>query len=309
MANQKYVEGIRKFNRYYANVLGKIDQEIYNRPYSLLEARVLSELHENQGAIAKDIREKLGIDRGYMSRIVQKFEDERLIEKKQSAEDKRQQLLFLAEPGEAVYRRLVEHANQEVAKMVSALSQNHLRGLTTAMETIEALLETAAPPKRRVLIRPFGPGDVGFVAHLHGTLYHQTYKFGQVFEYYVMKGLTGFMMDREGGELWIAEINGEIAGSIAITKADEETAQLRWFILDEKFQGQGIGQQLMDTAMAFCRSQHYRRVFLWTVNTLEAARYLYGKYGFALTEEKPNTEWTGTELFEERWDLELEKEQ
>ncbi|TWT09325.1 helix-turn-helix domain-containing GNAT family N-acetyltransferase [Planomicrobium sp. CPCC 101079] len=308
MAEMKHVENIRKFNRYYANVLGKIDQEIYNRPYSLLEARVISELHDKKGAIAKEIRGKLGIDRGYMSRIFQKFEADELIEKQQSPDDKRQQLLYLTDAGEAVYRNLADHANLELAKMVDSLEDPELTKLTTAMATIETLLQGANSSPEQVAIRPFRAGDVGYVAYLHGILYSRTYHFSESFEYYVLKGLAEFMVNREGGELWIAEVNGEIAGSIAITKATEDTAQLRWFVLDENYQGLGIGKQLMDTALAFCRAQRYRQVFLWTVNSLGAARYLYERYGFMLTEEKPNHEWTDGELVEERWDLELAAE-
>ncbi|WKA53034.1 bifunctional helix-turn-helix transcriptional regulator/GNAT family N-acetyltransferase [Planococcus shixiaomingii] len=305
MPEMKHVERIRKFNRYYANVLGKIDQEIYNRPYSLLEARVISELHDKQGAIAKDIREKLGIDRGYMSRIFQKFEADELIEKKQSPDDKRQQLLYLTEAGETIYRDLVDNANLELSKMVDQLADPDLAKLTTAMKTIETLLHGAAPTPDQVVIRPFRAGDIGYVAYLHGIVYGKTYHFSESFEYYVLKGLTEFMANREGGELWIAEVNGEIAGSIAITKATDDIAQLRWFVLDENYQGLGIGKQLMKTALAFCRAQQYRQVFLWTVNILGAARYLYESNGFVLTEKKPNTEWADTELYEERWDLKL----
>ncbi|MGI2326819.1 bifunctional helix-turn-helix transcriptional regulator/GNAT family N-acetyltransferase [Planococcus sp. YIM B11945] len=299
-----HVEQIRKFNRFYANVLGKIDQEINNRPYSLIEARVISELHANPSAIAKNIREKLGIDRGYMSRIIHKFETGGLVEIQQSPTDKRQQLLQLTETGKAVFAELTAHANQEVAKMIEPIPKHNLATLTQAMEAIESVLEPDLV-KNQVVIRPHGPGDVGYVAHLHGTLYGHTYQFGKVFEYYVLKGLTEFMKNTTGGELWIAEVNGHIAGSIAITKSADETAQIRWFILDEAHHGQGIGKQLMDTAMDFCREQDYRHVFLWTVNILGAARYLYGKYGFTLTEEKPNNEWTDQKLIEERWDMDL----
>ena len=122
-----------------------------------------------------------------------------------------------------------------------------------------------------------------------------------------MKGLADFMLDHEGGQLWVAEINGKAAGSIAITKTNESVAQLRWFVLDEAYHGLGVGNQLMETALDFCRQQGYQQVYLWTVSVLEAARHLYGKYGFSLTEEKPNVEWTESTLIEERWDLNLQK--
>jgi N-acetylglutamate synthase-like GNAT family acetyltransferase len=120
-----------------------------------------------------------------------------------------------------------------------------------------------------------------------------------------MKGLTEFMINTDGGELWVAEADNKIVGSIAITKSSDTIAQLRWFVLDEDYQGMGIGKKLMETALNFCKEKNYQHVFLWTVSTLHTARYLYQKYNFRKTEEKPNEEWTGTKLIEERWDLEI----
>lgn len=308
MKSIQYVEKIRKFNRYYANILGKIDQEIYNQPFPLTEARVITEVNYSNGCTATEVRENLGIDRGYMSRIVQRFEDENIIIKKQSTEDKRQYLLYLTEYGKEIFKGLVENANLGVDKMIQNLSKNDLSKLVTSMETIESIYSKEHSSQSEVFIRPFQPGDVGYVAHLHGRLYDKTYQFGRMFEYYVMKGLTEFMIDTAGGELWVAQVNGEIVGSIAITKYSETVAQLRWFVLDENYHGMGIGKKLMETALDFCKDQNYQYVFLWTVSSLATARYLYRKYNFRLTEEKPNEEWTGTKLIEERWDLNLSDE-
>ncbi|PLR67187.1 bifunctional helix-turn-helix transcriptional regulator/GNAT family N-acetyltransferase [Bacillus sp. UMB0893] len=301
----QYVEKIRKFNRNYANVLGKIDQEIYNQPFPLTEARVITEIKNRNGCTATEVRENLGIDRGYMSRIVQRFEDENIIVKKQVKEDKRQYSIYLTEYGKSIYEGLVENANRGVDKMIQNFSKSDLSKLVTSMETIESIYSKERSFHSEVCIRPFQPGDVGYVAHIHGRLYDKTYKFGRMFEYYVMKGLTEFMIDTDGGELWVAEVNGEIAGSIAITKSSDTIAQLRWFVLDENYQGMGIGKKLMETALIFCKKQNYLHVFLWTVSTLETARHLYQKYNFRPTEEKKNEEWTGTILIEERWDLSL----
>ncbi|WP_240338319.1 MarR family winged helix-turn-helix transcriptional regulator [Peribacillus alkalitolerans] len=139
MESNQYVEKIRKFNRYYANVLGKIDQEIYNQPFPLTEARVITEINIRNGCTATEIRENLGIDRGYMSRILQKFEDEKIIYKKQSSEDKRLFLLFLTDHGKEILIRLVDNANREVGKMIQSMSNSELRKLTGSMETIESI--------------------------------------------------------------------------------------------------------------------------------------------------------------------------
>lgn len=305
MQEQNQIEGIRKFNRFYANLLGKIDQEIYSPAFPLTEARVLSEIEAQKGATATEIREKLGIDRGHMSRIVQKFEEDHLIVRQQSVKDKRQYGLLLTPDGQTVHNELVQKATKGVSKLVDPLEPPRLNELTAAMTKIQQLLSNSKQKSAPVTIRPYGPGDLGFIAHLHGTLYAESYQFSELFEYYVLKGLTEFMADHEGGELWIAEVDGEIAGSIAIAKSDDDTAQLRWFILAERFQGLGIGKRLMDTAMAFCKEQQYRHVFLWTVNILETARYLYSNYGFRVTEQKPNSDWTPSEVLEERWDADL----
>ncbi|MFF3024807.1 GNAT family N-acetyltransferase [Gottfriedia sp. NPDC057948] len=298
-----HVEKIRKFNRHYANVLGKIDQEIYNHPFPLTEARIITEINENNGCTATDIIEKLGIDRGYLSRIIQRFDDENIISKIQSPEDKRQYTLHLTAKGNEIYNKLVNDANIGVESMIQSLSTPEVKELVKSMETIESIFSLNQTSIPEISIRPFKPGDVGYVAYIHGKIYSTTYQFGRVFEYYVMKGLSEFILNSNGGELWVAEVNGEIVGSIAITKANESVAQLRWFVLDEKYQGLGIGKKLIETALNFCKENQFEHVFLWTVSTLETARYLYKKYNFTLTEEKPNFEWTGSELIEERWDL------
>jgi DNA-binding MarR family transcriptional regulator/N-acetylglutamate synthase-like GNAT family acetyltransferase len=310
MESNKFVdvEKIRKFNRYYANVLGKIDQEIYNQPFPLTEARVITEIYLRSSCSATEVRENLGIDRGYMSRIIQKFEEEKIIYKEQSSEDKRQYILSLTDYGKEIYDRLVETANREVGKMIQDLSRHDLSKLITSMETIENTFSKEHSSHQEVTIRSFRPGDVGYVAHLHGKIYDRTYKFGQMFEYYVMKGLTEFMINTDGGELWVAQVDGEIVGSIAITKSSDTVAQLRWFVLEENHQGIGIGKKLMETAIDFCRKQNYQHVFLWTVSILDTARYLYKKYNFKLAEEKPNEEWTEAKLMEERWELNLSAE-
>ncbi|MCP3027351.1 helix-turn-helix domain-containing GNAT family N-acetyltransferase [Halobacillus sp. A5] len=299
------IEKIRQFNRHYANFLGRVDQDIYNQPLPLTEARVITEIHFREGCTATEIRENLGIDRGYMSRIIRKLEEDKLIMKEQSPFDKRRHHLYLTAQGEDVYNRLVTDANVGVSRMIQGIPERDLSKLLNSMETIENVFLNENTQHNKVSIRSFKPGDLGYVAHLHGKYYNENYNFGSMFEYYVMKGLTEFMADSAGGGLWVAEVNGEIAGSIAITKSNSTVAQLRWFILDENYQGMGIGKKLMETAVNYCKEQGFQHVFLWTVSILDAARHLYQKFDFTLSEEKTNEAWTGTKLVEERWDLDI----
>ena len=156
-----------------------------------------------------------------------------------------------------------------------------------------------------VQIRQSEPGDAGYVAYMHGRYYWKHHGFHPGSEYYFIKYLADFVGAPESGRLWIAEIGGDIVGSAAIVRVDDNTAQFRWFLVDEKYQYMGIGSRLIKTALDFCRENNYRHIFLWTFKGLDPARRLYDKAGFVLTEEKPNQEWSIEEIIEQKMELRL----
>lgn len=152
-------------------------------------------------------------------------------------------------------------------------------------------------------IRPYKAGEVGYVPVMHMALYQSLYHFKPVFEKYLLLGLAEFIKDPQGSQLWMAADGEKLIGSIAVCRVDDGTAQLRWFLVDPQYHGQGLGHRLMTVALAFCQAQGYRHMFLWTADPLKAARHLYEKFGFVHGEDMPNHEWTDTLINEERWDL------
>lgn len=156
-----------------------------------------------------------------------------------------------------------------------------------------------------ILIRTMQPGDAGYVAYMHGKYYAKHYGFTGSFEHYFLKYLAEFVQDPTGGELWVAEADGTIIGSAAIVRVDDNTAQFRWFLLDEEYQGKGIGGRLINASLDFCRENNYKTVFLWTFKGLASARTLYDRAGFVLTKEKLNTEWSDKEIIEQEMTLKL----
>jgi GNAT superfamily N-acetyltransferase len=157
-----------------------------------------------------------------------------------------------------------------------------------------------------VIIRAYEKTDLEYEINRHRELYAAEYGFGTGFTDYVEKYVRKFdeHHDADKENIWIAEEGGRPVGMIAIVKADEAAAQLRWFLIEPEARGLGLGYMLMNTVMDFCREKGYRHIFLWTVNILGAARKLYGSFGFRLTETKPNDSW-GKELVEERWDMDI----
>lgn len=156
-----------------------------------------------------------------------------------------------------------------------------------------------------ISIRTYRPGDPSLVCYFYYKLYEQQYHFNGSVESYFIRGMAELFDHPEGNELWIAEKDHNIAGCIAIIKKGEHDAQLRWFGVDPSIQGMWIGNRLLETAMNFCKKHEYTDIILWTIDILKPARHLYGKYGFRMTETKPNTEWADHEVLEEKWEYHI----
>lgn len=153
-----------------------------------------------------------------------------------------------------------------------------------------------------VTIRTYRPGDPSLVCCFYYRLYEQQYHFNGSVEKYFIKGMAELFDDPQGNQMWVAEQDGKIVGSIAVVRRGDHAAQLRWFGVGTEIQGLGIGNRLLETAMDFCRERRYWDLALWTIDILKPARHLYGKHGFRMTETKPNNEWSDHQLTEEKWE-------
>ena len=294
---------IRSFNRFYTNILGLLDQHILDSPYSLTEVRILLEINIMKESTANKLISKLVIDRGYMSRVLKRFENNGLIVKENSTADRRITVLYLTAKGKQILSGLEDRSGRQVEKLIGHLTDNEQHKLVDSMKNIKSALLDGINP---VTIRNYETKDIEYIINRHRELYDTEYGFGSEFSDYVEKYVLKFDEHHEEGKenIWIAEDNGKPVGMIAIVKVDDATAQLRWFLIEPNMRGMGLGYKLMDTVVDFCIEKQYKHVFLWTVNILEAARILYKRFGFELTESKANDTW-GEHLTEERWDLDL----
>ena len=301
------IAAVRAFNRAYTKKLGVLDQHLLKSPYSLSEARVMYELAHRDEMTATEIGGELGLDPGYLSRIVQGFEDDGLISREALASDRRHFRLALTTKGRQAFARLDRSSHDEVAAMLSELTVADRKRLTEAMETIERLLGLSrALPPRPAILRDPRPGDMGYVVQSHGALYAGEYGFDATFEALVAeivaKFVTSFDAARE--RCWIADIDGNAVGSVFLVRHSDDVAKLRLLLVDPAGRGQGIGQRLVAECISFARACGYRKITLWTQSILLAARKIYQDAGFKLVASEPHRSF-GQDLVGETWEREL----
>lgn len=299
------IAALRHFNRFYTRTIGVLDQHILKSPFSLTEARVLYELAQRDTCIAREIGAELGLDPGYLSRIVQSFLDAQLITRTPSPEDKRQFRLTLTAKGRTAFAKLNSKQHDSVAELLGKLSAETVPRLIAAMTEIEQLLDPARPRINPVL-RTHRPGDMGWIVAQHGRFYAEQYGFDASFESLTAEITAKFLANYDASceRCWIAEIDGKPAGSVFLVRHTREIAKLRLFLVDPAARGRGAGKMLVNECVAFARACGYRTITLWTQSILVAARGIYKNAGFVHVSTEPHRSF-GQDLIGETWELEL----
>ncbi len=300
------VEAVRRFNRFYTRQIGVLRDGLLSSPFSLAEARVLYELAHREKPAASELGRELGLDAGYLSRILRGFEKRGLIEKGPSETDGRQSLLWLTEQGREAFALLNARSRDEIGAMLSGLPTAQQDRLTEAMRTIESLLGIPPEQKASYLLRPPQPGDMGWVVNRHGVLYAREYGWDERFEALVAEIVATFIRnyDPKRERCWIAEKDGENVGSVFLVASSKTVAKLRLLLVEPKARGLGIGARLVGECVRFARQADYRKITLWTNDVLYAARHIYEAAGFRLVHEEPHHSF-GHDLNGQTWELKL----
>jgi DNA-binding MarR family transcriptional regulator/N-acetylglutamate synthase-like GNAT family acetyltransferase len=300
------VEAVRRFSRFYTKQIGLLHEKILRSPFSLAEARVIYELAHHQQTTATELCNELGLDAGYLSRILRDFNKRGLIDKGRSEADGRKKFLRLSENGQAAFARINSRSRREIEATLKKLSAADQARLVQAMQTTEELLGARPEHKVSYILRTHQPGDMGWVVHRHGILYAEEYAWDEQFEALVAEIVTSFIRnyDPKRERCWIAEKGGDNAGSVFLAKQSDSTAKLRLLLVEPNARGLGIGSRLVSECIKFAQQVGYSKITLWTNSILTAARHIYQKAGFQLVNEQPHQSF-GHDLIAETWDLEL----
>lgn len=308
---------VRAFNRDYTHRIGVLSEGLLESPYSLTEVRVMYELAHRRDITAGELATDLDLDRGYLSRLLKGFETKKLLVRTPAAEDGRRQHLRLTPAGMRVFAPLEARSQEQVRSMLSALDEERRRAVLAAMDTIQgALTEPRQQPRsqqprsqqppRQLTLRAQRPGDLGWVVQRHGEIYHQEYGWNEEFEALVAEIAAEFVrkLDVTRERCWIAESDGRRVGCIFLVAKDAAVAQLRLLLVEPDARGLGVGRTLVAECVRFARAAGYRKIVLWTQESLTSARRIYSNEGFVKTAREPHRSF-GHDLVGETWELEL----
>ncbi|HMK85368.1 MAG TPA: helix-turn-helix domain-containing GNAT family N-acetyltransferase [Steroidobacteraceae bacterium] len=323
-AADEEIAAVRRFNRFYTRRIDLLNEKLLDSPFTLTQARVLFELGTHEGLSAARLVQTLGLDPGYLSRILQDFADRRLIVRQRAVEDARRSEISLSAKGRKAFESIDRKSRALVGEMIAPLSPIERLGLLAAMRTVEhqlsgpaatgpgagaaAVAGAAVARTEEIVLRPYRIGDVGWAIERHGVLYADEYGWNGEFEALVATLLARFATEHDPAaeRFWVAELGGERLGCVFVVRSDKDrrAAQLRCLLVEPQARGLGIGRRLVDRCLEFAKSAGYAKMILWTNDVLTAARRLYESAGFRLIEESHHRSF-GHDLVGQIWSKEL----
>jgi DNA-binding MarR family transcriptional regulator/GNAT superfamily N-acetyltransferase len=278
---------------------------------SLSAVHAIIEVGRADGLSAKDLSEKLHLEKSTVSRLVKSLVDRGQIREVRSQHDMRMKFLHLTPGGARTLRAIDEFAELQVSSALGRLDGDARRNLLRGLEEYVAAMQAAAagsayalPPRRIEINAGYTPCIIGRVVEMLHRHMHRHYGFGADFESRIAGDLAEFIsrIESPGNQIWRAETDGKIVGSISIDGQDlgAGLAHLRWFVVDSRLRGAGAGEALLSAALEFCDRRGYRETQLWTVRGLDAARKLYLQHGFELAQEYYGDQW-GKRVLEQKY--------
>ncbi|SUD48163.1 transcriptional regulator SlyA [Nocardia otitidiscaviarum] len=299
--DMRQIAAVRAFNRRYTRVIGVLREGLVDTPFSLTEARILFELADSGPLEVVTLRRSLGLDPGYLSRILARFEADGLVERRRAERDRRIQEVRLTDHGWDTFADLDNRSSRDTAALLADVPAADRERLIAAMRTIEHILEPASDAPAFTLRAP-APGDHGWVIHRNAVLYAAEYGWNADYEALVARIIADYLKthDPQRERAWIADRDGEPLGAVYCMRDSDTTARLRLLLVEPGARGLGVGTALVDACLTFARAAGYREIVLWTNDVLTAARRIYERAGFEPVESNPHHSF-GVDLIGQTW--------
>jgi DNA-binding MarR family transcriptional regulator/GNAT superfamily N-acetyltransferase len=300
------IAAFRRFNRFYTQKIGVLENGYLQSPFSLAEARLLYELAQREESTASELSASLGLDMGYLSRMLGKLQEQDFIKRAPAQQDARQRLIQVTTKGKKAVHALDSRSHDQAGALLAGLTAPQQTNVLQAMSQIQGTLGESPAPSEPYIIRTHRTGDLSWIAYRHAVLYSQEYGWNQGFEDLILEITTNFLKnyDPEAERCWVAERSGEILGCVLLVKQSKRIAKLRLLLVEPSARGLGIAKRLVEECIRFARETGYEKIGLWTHSNLTAARRIYQKAGFQLVGTDSHQDF-GPRVTAETWELAL----
>lgn len=298
------IESIRAFNRFFTQHVGAIDARFLDSEVNLPEARLLFEIARQEPVQANMLQGVLGLDRGYLSRMIARFEERGWTTRDRLEADARARPVRLTQAGRKAFEQIDQRQRAAVAHDLNRLDAVAQRDLVEALTKARLLLDPDA--QIEVVIRPARVGEVSQVATRQSILYAESHGWGRELEALEAETTAAFLRRFKPGreECWVADLGGTMAGAVFLTDEGDGLARLRLLHVEPFARRRGIGDALVGQCVQFARERQYRRIVLWTHTVLDAARRIYARHGFECITTELHHEF-GEPVQGETWQLML----
>lgn len=274
------VAAVRAFNRFHTRFVGALDAHYMRSDLSLVEARLLYEIINRDSPVASELQAELGLDAGYVSRLLRRLQARGWISRGRGA-DARQRPISITPAGKQGFEALDRTTHAEVVRRIEPLGECDRETLVKALDTARALLGGG---DRSWTLRTFRTGDLAMIAARQSILYTEGWGWGRPMEILQGEITTDFLRNFKPGreQCWVAERAGAMAGSVLLVDAGEGVAKLRLLYVEPWARGLGIGQALVAECIGFARAAGYAKMQLWTHSVLLSARRIYAAAGMEI---------------------------
>jgi DNA-binding MarR family transcriptional regulator/GNAT superfamily N-acetyltransferase len=299
LALEQKIAALRRFSRFFAQRLGALEAAPAGSSYSATEVRVLAELAEADSRTVTALSRSLGLDPGYLSRVIRRLETTGIVAKSPDSADSRQQPMSLTAAGRQEVSAIETIATARYAALIRTLPSHVHAPLLDAMERIEGAFGTDVPARDQTpwLLRPHRSGDISQVVHHAVSSAAEEFGLADGDEAMLLTACAAFAREFDASRdcSWLAERDGVVVGAVLVRRADAACARMVLLHVESRARGIGIGRRLIAEAVAFATRAGYAHIEVELRDAMKAARYLVHAAGFRLVaapeRDSPSAVW------------------
>ena len=268
---------LRRFNRTYTQRIGVLDESFLGTGFPLGVSRLLFEIGPS-GATVRDLRERLDLDSGYLTRLLRRLGDDGLVDVRPDPADRRRRLVSLTARGRTAWRRLDDRSEDLARSIVDPLTERQRDRLTEALQTADLLVRAATIHLRAV--EPTDPAAVEAVGHYFAELdrrFPTGFDAGE-------SAHDAESMASGAGAFVVATSDGRPVACGGVQQVGPGVGEVKRMWVHPEWRGAGLGSRMLRHLEAVAARLGHRRLVLDTNATLVEAISMYERAGYSPTE-------------------------